>query len=313
MASQQIKPSAKVTLEQWQALIAVVEQGGYAAAAEYLRKSQSSISYSVQKLESNLGLRLFKLQGRKSVLTERGKLIYHSACQLLQQSQQIESLAQQFSKGVESDIKIAYDALFPTWMILDAVANFQKSYPLTRVELRETVLSGTTEAMLDSQYQIAIGAILTPGIIGDPIIDVEFLAVASPEHPLHQLKRTIDEVDLRQHCQLVISDSGKQNRDGGWLGSPKRLTVSHPTASIYAACKGIGFAWLPIEKIRPELVSGQLKTLPLKQGRARKVPLYMVHSHHGYSGPATNHMIDMIRQQIAAHQPLDCSGQTDSP
>ena len=44
--------STKITLDQWQALIAVVDEGGYAAAAEALDKSQSAISYAVQKIET---------------------------------------------------------------------------------------------------------------------------------------------------------------------------------------------------------------------------------------------------------------------
>ncbi|EXJ13027.1 helix-turn-helix domain-containing protein [Nitrincola nitratireducens] len=55
-----------VTLEQWQTLIAVVDEGGYAQAAEALRKSQSAVSYAISKLESALGVAVFKIDGRKA-------------------------------------------------------------------------------------------------------------------------------------------------------------------------------------------------------------------------------------------------------
>src|SRR5437588_232298 len=42
----------RITLEQWQALVAVVDAGGYAQAAERLHKSQSSVTYLVQYFES---------------------------------------------------------------------------------------------------------------------------------------------------------------------------------------------------------------------------------------------------------------------
>ena len=66
----------RVTLEQWQALAAVVEHGSYAKAAEALHKSQSSVTYAVQKLESQLGVRAFELKGRKAALTQTGELLY---------------------------------------------------------------------------------------------------------------------------------------------------------------------------------------------------------------------------------------------
>jgi DNA-binding transcriptional LysR family regulator len=46
----------RVTLEQWRCLVAVVDAGGYAQAALRLHKSQSSVTYAVQKLESLLGV-----------------------------------------------------------------------------------------------------------------------------------------------------------------------------------------------------------------------------------------------------------------
>ena len=49
----------RITLEQWQALVAVVDAGGYAQAAERLHKSQSSVTYLVQKLESLLDVKVF--------------------------------------------------------------------------------------------------------------------------------------------------------------------------------------------------------------------------------------------------------------
>ena len=61
-----------ITLEQWRALTAVVDAGGYAQAAEVMHKTQSSVSYAVQKLESVLGVKVFKVEGRKAVLTPTG-------------------------------------------------------------------------------------------------------------------------------------------------------------------------------------------------------------------------------------------------
>ncbi len=59
-------PTLRITLDQWRALIAVVDQGGYAKAASVLHRSQSSVTYLVQKLESQLGVKVFELKGRRS-------------------------------------------------------------------------------------------------------------------------------------------------------------------------------------------------------------------------------------------------------
>lgn len=66
----------RVTLEQWRALVAIVDAGGHAQAAQALHKSQSSITAAVHKLQATLGLRAFEVEGRKAVLTPAGRMLY---------------------------------------------------------------------------------------------------------------------------------------------------------------------------------------------------------------------------------------------
>ena len=51
----------KIALDQWQALVSVVESGGYARAGESLHKSQSTLTYAIQKLESLLGVKVVEI------------------------------------------------------------------------------------------------------------------------------------------------------------------------------------------------------------------------------------------------------------
>ena len=75
--------SARIGLDQWNALVAVVEAGSYSGAAERLHRTQSTITYTIKKLEIELGLKIFQLKGRKSVLTPTGALLYRRGKALL--------------------------------------------------------------------------------------------------------------------------------------------------------------------------------------------------------------------------------------
>ena len=83
-------PNLRITLDQWRALVAVVDGGTYANAASTLHKSQSSVTYLVQKLESQLGVKVFEAQGRKSVLTPTGQLLYRRASMLIEEAAGVE-------------------------------------------------------------------------------------------------------------------------------------------------------------------------------------------------------------------------------
>jgi len=294
----------QVSLEQWQALIAVVEHGGYAQAAEALGKSQSAVSYAIQKLESSLGVAVLALVGRKAELTPAGRTLLQRAKVLVEEARQIENMAGQFTQGWEAEIHMAVETLFPPWLLLEVLQQFCNDAPQTRVDVAETVLSGTQEAILQRKVDLAISGIVPVGFLGDPLLTIRFIAVAHPDHPLHHLGREITDQDLRQHRQLVVRDSGSQRRiDAGWLGSHQRLTLSNQSMAIEAATKGLGFAWFPDLKMRDELEQGTLKALPMKEGRERRVQLNLVYSSGDYAGPATRHLGELIRQTVEHHFP----------
>src|SRR5690625_2751488 len=92
-----------ITLEQWRCLVAVVDAGGYVQAAEALHKSQSSITYAVQRLEHVLDVKAFSIQGRKATLTPVGRMLYQRARQLLEDSLSMERAAGKASAGWRSE------------------------------------------------------------------------------------------------------------------------------------------------------------------------------------------------------------------
>ena len=76
----------RITLEQWAAFKAVVDEGSFARAADALNKSQSTVSYSVAKMEERLPAPVFVQAGRKAELTEFGRAMYRHAAALIQQA-----------------------------------------------------------------------------------------------------------------------------------------------------------------------------------------------------------------------------------
>ncbi|MCK0154425.1 LysR family transcriptional regulator [Alcanivorax sp. S6407] len=299
--------SAKISLDQWQALIAVVDEGGYANAAEALDKSQSAISYAVQKIETELGVRAFALEGRKAKLTETGQMLYRQAKILVDEAERIESTAIQLSQGWEPLVRVAADALFPQQCMLTALDAFAQQSPLTRIEYVETVLSGSDEALLRKEADVVVNARIPPGFVGEPLMRVRFLAVAAADHPLNQAESLTHE-DLRQHRQIVIRDSGSRRIDAGWLGAEQRWTVSHSSTRIAAIRRGLGFAWVPDAEIGNSLDTGELKVLPLSEGVERFVDLHLIYADGQYAGQAARFLGEQIRQ--AAAKP--CSGVTVS-
>jgi DNA-binding transcriptional LysR family regulator len=289
-----------VSLDQWRALISVVDSGGYEKAAEALHKSQSSVTYAVQKLQSQLGVKAFEVKGRKAVLTPTGEFLYRRARALVEEADATERAAKMLSAGWEAEIGIAMDVAFPSWLLLQCLARFGDESPNTRIEVIESVLGGTAEALLLGQAQLAMTGMVPQGFAGDSLMPIRFLPAAHPGHPLHQLGRPLTMQDLRAHRQLVVRESGTRRATKPRLEAAQRWTVSHMSTSIQAASRGYGYGWYPEYRIRDEIAAGTLKPLPLREGGETLAQLYLVFADRDAAGPGVQRLAAIIREQVRA-------------
>src|SRR5437868_5322062 len=120
-----------ISLEQWRALLAVVDAGGYAQAADAMHKTQSAVSYAVQKMESVLGVKVFEVKGRKAALTPTGELLYRRARYLLDEAGNLEQAARKFSAGWEAELRIVVEVIFPTFVLLKSLDLLGEESPHT--------------------------------------------------------------------------------------------------------------------------------------------------------------------------------------
>ena len=280
-------------------LMAVVDHGGYAQAAQALHKSQSALTYAVQKLETVLGIKAFEIQGRKAVLTPTGQLLYRRAKVLLEEAMSLERATRALSAGWEAQIRIAAEVIFPSWLMLECLAAFGKESPHTQVEWYESVMGGTQELLLEGKVDLVIAGTVPVGFLGDALMRLNFVAAAHPDHPLHKLGRTLTTRDLRAHRHLVVRDTGTQRSARNVsVEATQCWTMGHLSTSIEAARRGHGFAWYPVERIRDELAEGTLKPLPLKEGNERFAQLYLIVADPDAAGPGTQRMAEILRTLV---------------
>ncbi len=287
-----------ISLEHWRALVAVVDAGGYARAAEMLHKTQSSVTYAVQKVESLLGVKAFEIHGRKARLTPTGELLVRRARALLDEAGAIERSARRLSAGWEPEIALAAEIVFPRWLLFKSLERFAGESPHTRIEVIESVLGGTQEALAQRQVDLAVAGMVPPGFLGEPLLRLRFVLVAHPEHALHRLGHEPTMQDLRTERQLVVRESGTRRATRTWIDAAQRWTVSHMATSLEAVRAGYGYAWFPEEMIRAELAAGTLKILPLREGGERYAQLYLVYADRDAAGPGVLRLAEILRETV---------------
>ena len=207
----------KSTLEQWRILQAVVDAGGYAQAAELLNKSQSSLNHAVAKLQSQLGVELLEVIGRKAQLTAAGEVMLRRSRILTQQIEDLELLADNLDKGWEPEIRIATELAYPKQFLYQALQAF---YPLSRgsrVQIIDTVLTGTSEIITQKKADLVITGVVPKGYLSEPLYVTRFIPVVGCQHPLATIE-SLDQNELSQQLQIVIRDTAvKPQEHMGWL------------------------------------------------------------------------------------------------
>jgi DNA-binding transcriptional LysR family regulator len=288
---------ARTSLEQWAVLAAVVDEDGFGQAAQALHKSQSAVSYAIARLQEALGIELLSVDGRKAALTAHGKTLLKRARPLLRDLESLELLAQSLKQGWEPELKLVVDVAFPRPRLLAIVAELQQLCPNTEIQLSDAVLSGAEEAITENRADVVVTSRLPADNLGELLLTVAFVAVASPRHALFDLDRPLTPNDLVKHVQVVVRDSGvKHPRDEGWLGAERRCTVSSMEASLAMVKAGLGYAWLPEHMTSEAIQQGTLRALPLEMGSSRPVSLHLVLVRPEAAGPAARTAVEIFQR-----------------
>jgi len=293
----------KISLEQWRMFHAVVEFDGFNQASQHVYKSQSSIHNAVSKIEESLGVKLFLIEGRKTVLTEAGRMILRRSDYLLEEAKKVEDIGLTLSQGIESHLKIAVDEVFPRTLLYQALEQVSEKFPTVQIELLESILSGANEMLDKEDVEIAISPNSLGAGLSEHLCEIKFGAVVTPDHPLSKIDRNLTLQDLKKFRQIVVRDSltsnKKEKANDGWLKANQRWTVSHMQSSIDMVSKGLGFAWLPLNLIQDKLENNTLIPLPLDGNSERSVSLYLTFKDLDALGPVAQDFITTIKSLCA--------------
>ena len=134
-------------LQQLKYLLAIVDNGlNITAAAERLYTSQPGVSKQLKLLEEELGLQLFTRKGKSlGAVTAAGDQVINRARLIMQEVDNIRSLASDFYHEEEGTLSIATTHTQARYVLPDVIREFRKRYPKVGLNLHQ----GTSEQIAD--------------------------------------------------------------------------------------------------------------------------------------------------------------------
>ncbi|QTF10703.1 LysR family transcriptional regulator [Brenneria izadpanahii] len=284
----------QTTLEQWSVLRTVVESGSFAKAAEQLNRSQSSVSYAVNRLQERLGVALLRIDGRKARLTEAGRTLLADATPLIEDMIMLEVRGRSLLAGHEAQVRLLVECIFPRPLLFRILTTFQQQYPAVQIELRELVRQALPDPATLA-YDLAVSMWDITSQNARKMFDVELIAVAHHGHALHQRGISLTQATLSRYPMVSIQhhDSNPVVLHAPSMTS-RQWRVNTVEAAIGAVSSGLCYGWLPRHMIEAELKEGRLLPLPLLSGASRQIPLCLSYSSRERVGIATQALAELL-------------------
>jgi len=272
--------TTKLTLDALEVLDAIHRKGSFAAAAAALYRVPSAITYTVQKLEEDLGVTLFRREGRRSILTPAGQVLLQQGRDLLEAAERLVETTRQVDSGWESCLNIAIDSIYNFDIIYPHIEAFYQLKPDIEINLYEEVLGGAWEAIIQNRADLVLGAPEPPtntqGLSYTEMMRADWVFAAAKNHPLTHIGRPIIEADVQNYRAVVVRDSSRHLPPLTRRVFDKQAVLSVATMQqkIDAQRQGLGVGFLPKHLIEGSLSAGDLVALPLAT-QTTSTPLHL--------------------------------------
>lgn len=258
-----------VTIEQLRTLRAVAEEGSFSAAARKLGRVQAAVSQSIDRLETQLGLRLFDRSGRVPRLTHHGEAIVAAAARVEGGIDALEDLVSSLKRGAETRLSIVVDAMFPTASLVGFAQEFAREHPEVQLALFTEVLSAVTAHVREkrSTWGVALEDADMTDLDRRPLADVRLVPVATSSHPLALREGPIDAAGLANAVQIVLGEhrlSGDRGADDQGVFSSRTWRVVDLATKHALIAGGLGWGHMPEHLVRDDLRAGRLVELKLE-------------------------------------------------
>lgn len=294
-----------LTLDQIRTFVAIAESGSFRAAATRLARVQSAVSHAIANLEAELGLTLFDRSSHRPALTAEGKALLGNARDLLLRVDAMRARARSLGDGVESELSLVVDTLFPIAAVGAALTEMRAAYPSVSVRLAVEPMGGPITGLTERRSALAVTVgedFRDPRLALDAICAVQIVAVASAGHPLGRRGRK-SVADLADHLQIVLSDPTplSEGRSFGVL-SPQICRVSNQDTKHAMILAGLGWGRLPLWQVARDLKERRLvrvETGALGRNAALAMEAYLAHRLDEPLGPAARAFADALTR-IAA-------------
>lgn len=241
---------------------AVVDEGGIKGASEKLNTVQSNITTRIQKLEDELGSKLFTRVGRKLELTTTGQLLYKYASQILQLEYQA-STAILKSKG-NYELRIGMPETFAAVHLPTTLKQLKRTYP----EILPRIYTDTSDrlalAVLNDKLDCALVGNAKPheDLCIIPVVEERLVLVTPIDEEYEPVLFVREEGCGYRKCALAWQELGDRFTD-------EMMVMSSADGILGCIAAGLGYTVIGENMVTGSRYESSLKSVSVSRGQQR--------------------------------------------
>jgi len=279
-----------VSLDHLRTFVAAADNGSFSAAGRAIGRAQSVVSQTIANLEAQLNVTLFERIGRYPKLTTQGKNLLADARRVVAGADALKAKARSFSAGLEPELSLVVDVMFPQQCLTDALGSFKARFPSTPLKLHVEALGRVAELVLNGQCSLGITGtlpFLPPGLTAEPLFSEQMVTVVAPGSPLAGRQAPVALRDLLVETQLVLTDRSSLTEGVDYGVQGENIWRLADLGAKHAFLRaGLGWGHMPLWQIREDLEKGRLVRIELEGPSAGVMPFHAAYPADRLPGPA---------------------------
>ena len=202
-----------MTLQQMEYIVAVYRLRHFAKAAEHCGVTQPTLSAMIQKLEQELGVKLFERSSQQVVPTAIGRLVVEQAWRVISRARKIKDIVEEERNALSGVFRIGILPTIAPYLLPRFFTRLMEAYPDIDFRVSEMKTADCKKALARGEIDVAIIVSLgeIEGMEQDSLYFEQFIAYVSESDSLFQSK-SIRSADLPGHF-LWLLDEGHCFRD----------------------------------------------------------------------------------------------------
>ncbi len=291
-----------ITLDQFRTFVAAVDEHSFTAAGRKIGRAQSVVSQTIANLEDQLRVPLFDRSGRLPALTTEGQVLLSDAREIIHRVDSIRAKAKGMSAGLEPELSVVIDTMFPMDAITHVAQRFAVRFPKTPLLLFIEALGTVAERVMSGQCSLGVlGPIpdVPKELRSERITEMRLVLVAAPSHPLSKLTQPISRRAFSDHTQIILTDQSKYTKGMSFgIMSASTWKLSDLNTNRAFLLDGLGWGSMPLAAVKEDVAQGRLIILRAEDEPQGGIfmPMSVTYLAAAPPGPAGSWFVETLRE-----------------